>query len=166
LRCPGCWNPDFLPFEGGETQSSAEIAARVVADAGTEGVTFSGGEPFAHAAGLADVAERVRAAGKSVVVFTGYDGSVLRKATDATWRALIAAADALIAGPYRRELPAAGPLVSSANQEIVLLTTRYRREDFECDGRRRAEIRIVADGSLTMTGFPGDLRAASRGDRP
>ena len=35
----------------------------------TEGVTFSGGEPFAHAAVLASVAEPVRAAGKSVVDF-------------------------------------------------------------------------------------------------
>src|SRR5690348_18476003 len=65
LRCPGCCNPEMLPFDGGRDVPLAEVVRQVEAAAtdGVEGVTLLGGEPLAHAAGAAALARAVRAAG-------------------------------------------------------------------------------------------------------
>lgn len=152
FRCAGCFNPDFLPFDGGRDVTPAEVAAWMLAEADTEGVSFSGGEPFAQAAALAEVAERVRAAGKGVLVFTGYQAGELRASRNAGIRRLLAAADLLVAGRFRSDLPGAHPLLASTNQELVFLTERYRGFDF--GARRRAEFRIGTSGAVTVTGFP------------
>ena len=124
----------------------------MLAESETEGVTFSGGEPFAQAGALAEVAERVRAAGKGVLVFTGYDAIELRSSRNPGVRRLLQAADLLVAGRYRSEMPGRHPLLASANQELVFLTERYRGADF--GGRRRTEFRIAASGAITVSGFP------------
>ena len=51
LRCPGCCNPEMLPFEGGEALPLAEVVRRLreaAAAHGLEGITLLGGEPLAH----------------------------------------------------------------------------------------------------------------------
>jgi anaerobic ribonucleoside-triphosphate reductase activating protein len=151
LRCPGCFNPDFLLFEGGQVGTVARVADWILSDPDTEGVSFSGGEPFSQAAPLAELAERVRAAGKGVLIFTGCTAASLISHTDIGTRRLLAAADLLVAGPYRRELPSRHPLLASANQELVFLAERYRGLDL---GPRRTEIRIAGDGAVIVTGFP------------
>src|ERR1700688_933327 len=53
LRCPGCCNPEMLPFEGGRSMRLADVVAQVENAAqrdGIEGITLLGGEPLAHAA--------------------------------------------------------------------------------------------------------------------
>ena len=152
FRCAGCFNPDFLPFAGGREVAPRDVADWMLTESETEGVTFSGGEPFAQAGALADVAERVRAAGKGVLVFTGYDAIELRSSRNPGFRRLLQAADLLVAGRYRSEMPGRHPLLASANQELVLLTERYRGADF--GGRRRTEFRIAASGAITVSGFP------------
>src|SRR5437899_12624918 len=74
LRCPGCCNPEMLPFEGGTAVPLAEVLREVEAARaeGVEGITLLGGEPLAHAAGAAALARAVRARGLSVMVFSGY----------------------------------------------------------------------------------------------
>lgn len=151
FRCPGCFNPDFLPFAGGRTVAASEVAAWILAEQETEGVSFSGGEPFAQAGALATVAEQVRAAGKGVLIFTGFEAATLRQSTNPGVRRLLAAADLLVAGPYQRDNPSRQPLLASANQERVFLTERYRTANF---GPRRTEFRIGAAGAVTVTGFP------------
>lgn len=153
LRCAGCFNPDFLPFAAGREVAPREVADWMLTESETEGVTFSGGEPFAQAGALAEVAGRVRAAGKGVLVFTGYDAIELRSSRDPGFRRLLQAADLLVAGRYRGEMPGRHPLLASANQELVLLTERYRQTDF--GGRRRTEFRIAPGGAITVSGFPG-----------
>src|SRR5437588_600228 len=59
LRCPGCCNPEMLPFEGGTRVSVREVVeevGRAARDHGVEGITLLGGEPLAHAAGAAVLA--------------------------------------------------------------------------------------------------------------
>jgi len=152
FRCPGCFNPDFLPFAGSREVATRDVADWMLTESETEGVSFSGGEPFAQAGALAEVAERVRAAGKGVLVFTGYDAVELRSSRNPGIRRLLQAADLLVAGRYRSEMPGRHPLLASANQELVLLTERYRGADF--GGRRRTEFRIAASGAITVSGFP------------
>src|SRR5262245_39901276 len=67
LRCPGCCNPEMLPFAGGTARTVAEIVDQV-AVADVEGITLLGGEPFAHANGAAALARGTHAIGKTVMI--------------------------------------------------------------------------------------------------
>src|SRR5438105_13067334 len=69
LRCPGCCNPEMLPFAGG-TERDADALLAEIAAADVEGVTLLGGEPFAHAAGAAELGRGTRAMGKTVMAFS------------------------------------------------------------------------------------------------
>src|SRR5206468_10530918 len=56
LRCPGCCNPEMLPFTGGTPRPVADVLADIDqshSEHGIEGITLLGGEPLAHAAGAA-----------------------------------------------------------------------------------------------------------------
>src|SRR5436190_19321316 len=102
LRCPGCCNPEMLPFTGGTPRPVCDILAEIAA-ADVEGVTLLGGEPFAHAEGAAALARGTQALGKTVMVFSGYTLAELRASTDAA--ALLAHTDILVDGPYDRDRP-------------------------------------------------------------
>src|SRR5262245_1763329 len=80
LRCPGCCNPEMLPFDGGRLAPFEEIMSGIVAamPQGIEGITLLGGEPTAHAISAARLARRVRDLGLSVMVFSGYTLDELR----------------------------------------------------------------------------------------
>ena len=156
LRCDGCFNADFQPFAGGYESTVDEVIDLLLAQPDTEGVSFSGGEPFAQAAALAEVAEAVRAAGKGVMIFTGYEAATLRASRNPGMQRLLAAADLLAAGPYRRDQPQRHPLLASSNQELLYLTERYRGAEL---GPRRSEFRIGTDGVVSATGFPVTMQA-------
>lgn len=153
FRCPGCFNPEFQPFAGGSATSAGALAERILADPDTEGVTVSGGEPFAQAAALACVAEIVRGAGRSVLVFTGYPWSELQASAEPAHQALLAQTDVLVAGPYQQDNTVRHALLASANQELVFLTDRYTEDDVG-PPQRRVEIQIDREGTRIMTGFP------------
>jgi anaerobic ribonucleoside-triphosphate reductase activating protein len=157
LRCPGCFNADFLPLDGGTLHDPAEIAEWTLAEQEIEGLTFSGGEPFLQGLALAELARLVRTAAKSVVIFTGFDWDELEHSTDPGHRALLSQADTLIAGPYRQELPSPHPYLASANQRLVHLTGRYRNEDFTTDRGRRVEFHIKPGGDMSVSGFPNPV---------
>lgn len=157
LRCPGCCNPEMLPFEGGFEVGVDELAARAERAAeedGVEGITLLGGEPLAQAAGLAALARRVRARGLSVMVFSGFALEQIRESADPHALDLLAHTDLLVDGPYLRERPEPRRRwIGSSNQRVHALTDRYRVDD-PCWSRPNAlEIRLV-DGELTVNGFP------------
>ena len=75
LRCPGCCNPEMLPFEGGQLLSLNEVIGQLQESAtahSLEGITLLGGEPLAHAAAGAALAQAAHALGLNVMVFSGY----------------------------------------------------------------------------------------------
>jgi anaerobic ribonucleoside-triphosphate reductase activating protein len=134
---------------------AGDLAARIIALDGIEGVTLSGGEPFSQAAALAEVGDRVRDSGLSVVTFTGFSWQELQARNRASWNALLGATDLLIAGPYRSDLPCSHPLRASANQEIVHLSGRLEGRDSESGpSAGTVEYTISTEGIVTTTGFP------------
>lgn len=161
FRCPGCFNPEFLEFSGGQPTDVETVVNWILARDDTEGVTFSGGEPFAHAEVLAAVAQQVQRAGKSVVVFTGYEKNELLVSQDVSKQRLLESADLLIAGPYRTDMPSREAWLSSTNQELVFLTDRYRQQDADTVPQR-IEFRIASNGTTTVTGFPHRRTATTR----
>ena len=157
LRCPGCCNPEMLPFEGGEALPLAEAVRRLreaAAAHGLEGITLLGGEPLAHAAGAAALARAAHALDLSVMVFTGFKLEETRVLPDPAVRVLLAETDILVDGPYIRELPEAERRwIGSSNQRVHFLSGRCDPDDPRWRMRNTLEIRL-RDGELSVNGFP------------
>ena len=158
LRCPGCCNPEFLPFSGGVATPVGDLVARLNAQLAVtpdlEGVSLLGGEPFVHAAAGAVLAAEARRLGLSVMVYSGYTLEALRAKGDAAVDQLLGLTDLLVDGPYLREQPdAARRWVGSTNQRLHFLTGRYDPAD-PCWARRNTlEIR-VSGNEVIVNGFP------------
>lgn len=159
LRCPGCCNQHMLEFRDAEHLTVSQVAAEVLdshREAGIEGVTFLGGEPFSQAAGLGELARRVRAAGLSVMVFSGFTLEQLRRRDDT--EPLLAETDLLVDGPYLREQAVHDRRwIGSANQRAHFLTEYYAHLRDEPKGwdpqPNTIELRVV-DGKIQINGFP------------
>jgi anaerobic ribonucleoside-triphosphate reductase activating protein len=157
LRCPGCCNPEMLPFAGGQPTPLAELIEQVAAAAllhGIEGITLLGGEPLAHAAGAAALARETRGLGLSVMVFTGYLLDEARRMADPAVADLLAHVDLLVDGPYVREQPETRRRwIGSANQRIHFLSDRYHPDDPCWLLPNTLEVRLRGL-ELTVNGFP------------
>jgi anaerobic ribonucleoside-triphosphate reductase activating protein len=161
LRCNGCFNPGFLSFSNGYTVMVKDLAETILAIDGIDGVTFSGGEPFAQAVYLAELGTLVRQAGMSVVTFTGFTWNQLNAKNRPAWRSLLSVTDILIAGPFFPKMHARlyGPPRSTGKQVVHL-----------CEGKpvgwkagnsrqypgsvQEIEFTIRQDGQIVVTGFP------------
>lgn len=151
LACPGCWNPDTWSFARRNLREVGALVDEILGVPDIEGVTFTGGEPFAQARALAAVAERVHGAGLSVVVFTGHD---LHELDGADARQLLRHTDLLVAGRYAEGEREEGlPLRGSRNQRLHFLSERYGPGDVI--DAPEAELHLGPDGSISVTGFPG-----------
>src|SRR5207302_1549263 len=156
LRCPGCCNPEMLPFEGGTRMTVAEVLAQLeaaVRDHAVEGVTLLGGEPLAHADGGAVLAREVKARGLSVMVFSGFTLEEAKAKADPAIDELIGLTDILVDGPYVREQPdERRRWIGSRNQRIHFLTGRYHFDE-QWQQRNTLEIRLIG-GEISVNGFP------------
>jgi len=155
LRCPGCCNPEFLPFKGGETRELCELLDEIdnARSLGIEGITLLGGEPFAHAESAAAMALEVQKRGLSVMVFSGYTIEQVRGMAEPSSE-LLRNTDILVDGPYVRGLPdTQRRWIGSTNQRIHFLTDRYRADDTCWRQKNTLEIRLDATG-LSVNGFP------------
>jgi anaerobic ribonucleoside-triphosphate reductase activating protein len=157
LRCPGCCNPEMLPFSGGTRAPLEAVVAEVEEVArsqGVEGITLLGGEPLAHAAAGAALARAVRARGLTVVVFSGYTLEEARRLSDPAVADLLALTDILVDGPYLRDRPERRRRwIGSANQQIHFLTHRYRADDPRWLLPNTLEVRLRG-GEVSVNGFP------------
>lgn len=159
FRCPGCWNQQLLSFDGPCTEVAVDevwsMVAREHARSTLDGVTFSGGEPFAHAPPLAALARKAHRAGMSVAAFTGYTHLELAHSRNPHVQDLLKKTDLLIAGRYDRATRNPNPtdLRGSLNQEVLYLTGRIHPPALRLP---TAEAHIGADGTVSITGFPGE----------
>jgi anaerobic ribonucleoside-triphosphate reductase activating protein len=157
LRCPGCCNPEMLSFEGGSHVPLTELLGQLdgaVREHAIEGITLLGGEPLAHAAGAARLAQAAHDRGLSVMVFTGYTLEQARALADPDVHELLSRTDILVDGPFVRELPETRRRwIGSANQRMHFLTNRYHADD-PCWGMPNTlEVRLEGL-QLTVNGFP------------
>jgi anaerobic ribonucleoside-triphosphate reductase activating protein len=157
FRCKGCFNEQFQPFSPATVVPVDNLAGIILALPEIRGVTFSGGEPFAQAGPLAELGERLRRAGLTVVTYSGYTTEQLARGNDPAWPLLLSVSDLLITGPFIAELATADPLKGSSNQQVVSLGTKIpvsRRCAGPGHARSRTEFTIAPDGTITTTGFP------------
>lgn len=158
LRCPGCCNPHMLAFDDASWRPVEDVASAICETPDIEGVTFIGGEPFAQARALSQVAATVRAAGLSVMVFTGLTLTQIKASDDPAYEALLAQIDLLVDGPYiQKQHVDDRRWIGSANQAIHVLTERYEHlresEQGWDQGANTIELRLK-DGEISINGFP------------
>lgn len=158
LGCPGCINPEYVPFERRAVVTVDRLAGLIQAVGGIEGVTYTGGEPTAQAAGLALLSERLRPAGLSVICYTGYTLEGLEAQGDPWVARLLRLTDILIDGPYVQAQAANLRWRGSRNQRVLLLTERYQGLTAEVEeGEAQVEFSVGGD-RFTATGtWPGGL---------
>lgn len=147
--------PQTWSKHGGQTLDTQDLFAQIVNGPPLEGVTFLGGEPFAQAAALAEIARQVKAHGMTVLTLTGYLLEDLKMANRVDFDELLAATDLLIDGPFQREhVQFTRPWVGSSNQRFHFLSDRYvRLAPMLSSIPNRVEVRLNPDGRILVSGL-------------
>lgn len=101
-HCPGCHNPETWAFGCGTPMEEETLVGIVRSNPLCRGVTFSGGEPFAQAAGFARLAKLLKAKGYEVASYSGYTFEELLRGSE-DQRELLRSIDILIDGPFLRD---------------------------------------------------------------
>lgn len=155
-RCPGCFQSHFFSFQAGESSTIDELAERIIAVEGIEGLTISGGEPFEQSEALSKLCEQVhKQSNLSILAYTGYTVEALqmRGRND---QALLQNLDWLIDGEYRHSL--SGPYLwrGSANQRLIRLDTEVSPIFLTPTSSGEAEsVQIVLENNqIVVGGFP------------
>ncbi|MGI6029779.1 MAG: anaerobic ribonucleoside-triphosphate reductase activating protein [Candidatus Heteroscillospira sp.] len=98
-NCPGCHNPQTHDFSGGQERTTQELIEIILKNPLTDGVTFSGGEPFAQAGACAEIARAVREKGLNIWAYSGWTFEQLLNGTKEQ-RELLELCDVLVDGPF------------------------------------------------------------------
>lgn len=98
-HCKGCHNPETWAFGCGTKMPVEVIVDIVTSNPLCRGVTFSGGEPFAQAAGFAKLAAALKEKGYEVASYSGYTFEELLDGSE-DQKKLLEAIDILIDGPF------------------------------------------------------------------
>lgn len=118
-HCPGCHNPETWDFGCGTDVPVEDLVDVVRSNPLCRGVTFSGGEPFAQAAGFAKLAQLLKERGYEVASYSGYTFEELLNGSE-DQKKLLASIDILIDGPFllaQKSLEV--PFRGSRNQRIL-----------------------------------------------
>jgi anaerobic ribonucleoside-triphosphate reductase activating protein len=116
-HCPGCHNPETWDFGCGTEVPVEAIVDMVKSNPLCRGVTFSGGEPFAQAAGFAKLAKLLKERGYEVASYSGYTFEELLEGSE-DQKQLLESIDILIAGPF---------LLAQKSLEIAFRGSRNQR---------------------------------------
>ena len=98
-HCPGCHNPETWAFGIGTDMEVERILDIVRENPLCRGVTFSGGEPFAQAAGFAKLAKLLKEKGYEVASYSGFTFEELLDGTQEQ-KTLLENIDILIDGRF------------------------------------------------------------------
>ena len=165
FRCQGCVVPESLPFAGATEMSPEALAHELLALDDIEGLTFSGGEPFAQALLLAQFIDVLRA-DRPEWSFLSYSGFTIEHlATRGTpgQHSLLQRLDVLIDGPYVQSRHTDLIWRGSDNQRVLFLTSRYRDWASKLGQRgTQLEFEIGPDGFAWMGIPPLGFRDALR----
>lgn len=161
FRCAGCVAPESLPFDGGTLVATDEIIDRLRTLPDIEGVTFSGGEPFAQPGPLARIADDCRARGLSVMSYTGYTLEALTARGTPEQHEFLRRLDILVDGPYVEARHTDKRWRGSDNQRVLFLSPRHQEWAERVDDRGRwIEFEVESESVAWMGIPPPGFRAA------
>lgn len=148
IHCKGCCNPDYQPLVAKNILSLEELIA-IIREAkekfGIEGVTYSGGEPTLQQ-NLSVLTDKIHELGLGVISFTGSQYEDVKEA--------LGNCDVVLDGAFdEKHKERDRKLLGSKNQNIILLTDRYRDIAAWFDQRVKTVDVNVCDSIV----FNGDL---------
>ena len=109
-HCSGCHNPDTWDFNGGKEVSIHDIVEDFKRRKFIDGITLSGGEPFAQQDACVELLKQLP--GVNVWIYTGYEYEDIQDTE------LARMADVLVVGRFVESLKCNG-LFGSSNQRII-----------------------------------------------
>ena len=119
-RCPGCHNPSSHDPGGGQELPVEEIARQLLSNPLTDGLTLSGGEPFAQPEPCLQLAQLAHAHRLTVWTYTGYTHDPLLAQGTSAQLALLRETDVLVDGPFlQSQRTLSLPFRGSANQRLI-----------------------------------------------
>lgn len=110
-RCPSCQNPDTWDFNSGTEVSVEDIAENYKSKKLLDGITLSGGEPFAQQEACVELLKLLPDV--NVWIYTGYEYE------DIQHTELAKLADVLVVGRFVESLKCEGKMYGSSNQHII-----------------------------------------------
>ena len=122
IRCHLCHVPETHSSTGGMSVPVQSVINELLSAAGEprDGVTISGGEPFAQVDALLEVLTALKAGDAHVTVYSGYTLEALLHRPEPEVRAALARTDLLIDGPFVAALAdGAGEWRGSRNQRLI-----------------------------------------------
>jgi anaerobic ribonucleoside-triphosphate reductase activating protein len=152
LACEGCWNTEMWAHAGAEMMNVNNLHKRLLSIENVAGVTFLGGEPLQQSPALLDLIQLQSEAGRSVMLYSGYDKDELNEVQ----QACVDLCDVVILGRYRQELRNTSlRWRGSTNQVIESPTGRFEVSE-DHDGFQEVEMHIDAQGTFRMVGYPDE----------
>lgn len=121
-HCPGCHNPESHDPEGGTEWTLDAVEAKFTGNPLLDGITLTGGEPFAQPAACAELARRAHEKGLNVWTYSGYTYEKLLDMAqqEPAVADLLARTDVLVEGPFLQEQRSLELLFrGSKNQRII-----------------------------------------------
>jgi len=118
-RCPGCHNPQSHDYNSGEIMDIDSILQTARENILLDGVTLSGGEPFAQPEACTAIAKGAHEMGLNVWCYSGYTFEQLLNGTPEQLE-LLRNIDVLVDGPFIMAQKTMNlPFRGSANQRIL-----------------------------------------------
>lgn len=125
--CPGCQNPQTQDFSGGTECSVTSLVEQLRSNPLTDGLSLSGGEPFEQPEGCLALAQAAHTLGFDVWCWTGETFEVLLQSGTDAQKALLAAVDVLVDGPFvLAERTLSLPWRGSSNQRVIAVPESLR----------------------------------------
>jgi anaerobic ribonucleoside-triphosphate reductase activating protein len=153
FRCQGCFNPGYLHFNERAGFGVEELVERIKNVPGIEGVTFSGGEPMAHARALYFLSRELKKSNLTIVCYSGYTLEELNQSDDPWVAHLVSCLDILIDGRYEKQQQVSLRWRGSANQRVHFLTSAYAHFAAEINERCREVELIIGENGFVTTGI-------------
>ena len=119
-HCAGCHNPQTHDFDGGREETVDSILHALLSNPLTDGLTLSGGEPFAQPDDCAKLAEEARKHGLNVWAYSGWTFEELMQDVRPGVRKLLEQCDVLVDGRFVQEEKSLGiKWRGSRNQRLI-----------------------------------------------
>lgn len=150
FNCMGCISPDYIPFNENNRISVKKLATHISEIDGIEGLTLSGGEPFAQAKSLALLIELLMELKPELnfICFTGYSFHSLKSKVH---KSLLNLLDLVITELFIEELNSENGLRGSDNQKFIFLTDKLidYRDEIE-NGKKETETFIFKNNIVQV----------------
>lgn len=151
IGCDSCFNSLTHDPDLGYWLSIDELLADITKNKQQiEGISISGGEPLDQADSLLAFLKLYEpSAIGSVLLFSGYPYREI--ISNPHHSAVLPYLDVLISGPFRRQMLVPGRIPASTNQEIILLSDVYNKEEIQMVPT--SQINITAEGEIHISGI-------------